>query len=136
MKNNKPILLIEDDLVDALTVKRAFKELNVKNKIIHKPDGEQALDLLTDKSSPLPCMILLDLNMPRMNGLEFIEQAKSDLTLRSIPIIVLTTSSEYRDKEKSFEHSVAGYLVKPLDYTIFVQMIKTLSAYWTVSEML
>lgn len=135
MRSNKPILLVEDDLVDVLTLKRAFKDLEVTNRLIHFEEGESALDYLKS-TELLPCLILLDLNMPRMNGLEFISNAKSDEQLKSIPIVVLTTSSEYNDKVKSFEFSVAGYLVKPLDYSKFVEMIRTLSNYWTTSELL
>ena len=135
MKNLKPILLVEDDYVDALTVTRALKELKVPNKLIHLQNGEEALDYLQDKQQKKPCIILLDLNMPRMNGLEFLKAAKEDENIRSIPIVILTTSTEHQDRHASFDLSVAGYMIKPVDYNEFVGMMETISNYWTNSEL-
>ncbi len=135
MKNLKPILLIEDDYVDALTVKRALKDINVKNELIHTENGEEALAYLSSPHHIKPCIILLDLNMPRMNGLEFLKIAKADESIRSIPVVILTTSTEHQDREASFERSVAGYMVKPVDYHEFVKLMKTISSYWTNSEL-
>ncbi|MEO1514919.1 MAG: response regulator [Bacteroidota bacterium] len=135
MKRLDPILLIEDDYVDALTVQRALKDIDVKNQVIHIENGEDAIQYLKNTGSLRPCIILLDLNMPRMNGLEFLEVAKTDEHLRSIPIVVLTTSTEHKDRHESFNHSVAGYMVKPIDYDEFVDMMRTISAYWTKSEL-
>jgi len=127
-------MLIEDDTVDAMTVERAFKELKVKNKLVHKTDGEDAMEFLGDQNNEKPCIILLDLNMPRMNGIEFLKIAKSDDNLKSIPIVVLTTSKSEQDKIESFRLSVAGYIAKAVDYKKFVEAIKMVDLYWTLSE--
>ena len=102
MKNNKPILLVEDDKVDAMTVKRAMKEVNVNNKLIIVENGEEALKFLQNEKNEKPCIILLDLNMPKMNGIEFLSIAKNDKQIKSIPVIVLTTSKADQDRLDSF----------------------------------
>ncbi len=135
MKSNKPILLVEDDQVDAMTVKRALHELNVTNELLRATNGEEALALLRNGHNTHPCIILLDLNMPKMNGLEFLTVIKKDETLRHIPVIVLTTSKEERDRLESFKHSVAGYMIKPVDYVQFVETIRMIKMYWTLSEL-
>ena len=135
MRNSKPVLLVEDDAIDAMTVQRAFRELRVINPLAHVRNGEEALDYLNDPASERPCVILLDLNMPKMNGTEFLEVAKADRSLRSIPVIILTTSNEERDVLASFKHSVAGYIVKPVDYKKFVEAVRTIDLYWTLSEL-
>ncbi|MEL6863660.1 MAG: response regulator [Bacteroidota bacterium] len=135
MRNQKPILLVEDDHVDAMTVKRAFRDIRVSNAIVHLENGEEALRYLRAENQPKPAIILLDLNMPRMNGIEFLDVVKNDLQLRSIPIVVLTTSTEYNDRTESFQYSVAGYMVKPVIYSEFVDMIQTISTYWSNSEL-
>ncbi len=135
MRQSKPILLVEDDLVDAMTAERALKELEIANKLIKTSNGEEALDYLRETDSEKPCLIFLDLNMPRMSGLEFLEIIKQDDDLKPIPVIVLTTSKEQSDKIASFKCSVAGYMAKPVDYDKFVEVIRTIDAYWTTSEM-
>jgi CheY-like chemotaxis protein len=135
MKKPKPILLVEDDNIDAMTVRRALKDLKVTNELIRVGDGEKALEYLRDKSTENPCLILLDLNMPKMNGIEFLKVAKADEDLKKIPVVVLTTSDEQRDIVESFELSVAGYMVKSADYSNFVEMIRVINLYWTLSEM-
>lgn len=131
---NSPILLVEDDQVDAMTVQRALKDLNVKNSLVHMEDGEKALAYLRDTSHSKPCIILLDLNMPIMNGVEFLQEAKSDDKLKGIPVVVLTTSGEQQDKVSSFNLSVAGYMTKPVDYQQFVEVIRSIDSYWSISE--
>jgi len=135
MNNNKPILLVEDDKVDAMTVKRALKEVNIKNKLITAENGEDALEYLKNEGNESPCIILLDLNMPKMNGIEFLKVAKQDSKLKSIPVVVLTTSKADQDRLDSFKHSVAGYMIKPVDYMQFVDTVKTIKMYWTLSEL-
>jgi CheY-like chemotaxis protein len=135
MRNFKPVLLVEDDSVDAMTVKRAFKDLKVTNTLIHRINGEEALEYLKNEINLKPCVILLDLNMPKMNGTEFLKVAKNDQNLRKIPVVVLTTSKEERDIVESFNLSVAGYIVKPVDYKNFVEAIRTIDLYWTLSEL-
>lgn len=135
MRSTKPVLLVEDDSIDAMTVRRAFKDLKLTNELAHSINGEEALKYLEDQSNERPCVILLDLNMPRMNGTEFLKVIKADEELKKIPVIVLTTSNEERDVVESFRLSVAGYIVKPVDYKKFVEAIRTIDMYWTLSEM-
>jgi CheY-like chemotaxis protein len=135
MRNGKPILLVEDDTIDAMTVKRAFKELKVTNLLAHTLNGEDALEYLRHEKNECPCVILLDLNMPKMNGVEFLKIAKNDPALKKIPVVVLTTSNEERDIVESFKLGVAGYIVKPVDYRKFVEAIRTIDLYWTLSEL-
>ncbi len=135
MRNLKPVLLVEDDRVDTMTTQRAFKELKIPNQLSTSGNGEEALEYLKDENTEKPCLLLLDLNMPRMNGIEFLEIIKQDDNLKKIPVIILTTSNEEKDKIESFSLSVAGYMVKPIDYQQFVEMIKTIDIYWTASEL-
>lgn len=135
MRNLKPILLVEDDRVDIMTTQRAFKELKIPNQLPTTGNGEEALEYLKDENTEKPCLVLLDLNMPRMNGIEFLEIIKQDDNLKKIPVIILTTSNEEKDKIESFRLSVAGYMVKPIDYQQFVEVIKTIDIYWTTSEL-
>ena len=135
MRNQKPVLLVEDDNVDAMTVKRAFKELKVLNPLVHTTNGEEALQYLRDESNEKPCVTLLDLNMPKMNGIEFLKVVKADDVLKKIPVVVLTTSQEESDIVESFKLSVAGYIIKPVDYEKFVEAIRAIELYWTLSEL-
>jgi CheY-like chemotaxis protein len=136
MKNiSRPVLLVEDDDVDAMTVRRALKDLNVTNPLAHTINGEEALAYLKNNENKKPCIILLDLNMPRMNGIEFLQVIKLDDKLKKIPIVVLTTSREERDKIESFRLGVAGYMLKGIDYKAFVEIVRTISLYWTLSEL-
>ena len=132
---NKPILLIEDDQVDTMTVKRDLKEIHVTNPLVHVENGEEALHYLRDPQREKPCIMLLDLNMPIMNGIEFLQVAKHDDQLKRIPVVVLTTSEEQQDKVNSFNLGVAGYMAKPVDYRQFVEVMRSIDAYWTISEM-
>jgi CheY-like chemotaxis protein len=135
MRGKKPILLVEDDAVDVMTVKRALKEIHITNRLEAVGNGEEALEYLRDEKNEKPCIILLDLNMPRMNGIEFLKIAKQDELLKMIPVVILTTSKEDRDKVESFKLSIAGYMIKPVDYQQFVEVIKTINIYWTLSEL-
>ena len=135
MRNSKPILLVEDDSVDTMTVKRALGELKVENTLVCAVDGEEALEYLGDRASKNPCVILLDLNMPRMNGFEFLRIIKADKVLKKIPVIVLTTSREKREVEEGFEFGVAGYMIKPVDYKKFVETIAVINQYWSLSHL-
>jgi CheY-like chemotaxis protein len=135
MRNTKPVLLVEDDAIDTMTVRRAFRDLKLSNPLAHATNGEEALDYLKNAENPKPCVILLDLNMPRMNGVEFMKAVKADSSLKKIPIVVLTTSRDDRDIVESYKLSAAGYIVKPVDYKKFVEAIKTIDVYWTISEL-
>ncbi len=135
MRSSKPILLVEDDNVDVMTVKRALKDLNIKKRLVNTANGEKALEYLKNNSNKKPCIILLDLNMPKMNGIEFLQIVKADDTLKKIPVIVLTTSSQEQDIVESFKFSVAGYIVKSVDYAEFTEAINTINLYWTLSKL-
>lgn len=130
----KPILLVEDDEMDFKTIQRALNELQVTNLLARAMHGEEALEWLRSPSHCLPCLILLDLNLPVMDGLELLQVIKADPELRRIPVVVLTTSRLESDKLASFDHSVAGYMVKPVEYPRFVEVVRTIDHYWTVSE--
>lgn len=128
----QPILLLEDDYVDVLTTRRALKELHVDNPLVVCENGEEGLAWLRDAADP-PCLVLLDLNMPIMNGIEFLEHVKGDERLRRIPMVVLTTSEEMEDKVRSFDLGIAGYMAKSVNYRQFVEIMRSIDAYWTDS---
>jgi len=129
-----PILLVEDDSVDVMTVKRALKEIHVANSVVNVENGEDALNYLRDANNEKPCVILLDLNMPIMNGIEFLRELKNDQLLKHIPVVALTTSEEPQDKISCFDLGVADYIAKPVDYRQFVEIMRTIKAYWTIHE--
>ena len=135
MRSLKPILLVEDDDVDVMTIKRVLKDLSIGNPLINMSNGEQALEYLRTKGNKKPCVILLDLNMPKMNGIEFLTIAKADKTLKKVPVVVLTTSGQQQDIVECFKLGVAGYMVKSVDYDKFVETIRTINLYWTLSEL-
>ena len=135
MRNSKPILLIEDDNVDVMTVERVFRDLKIANQLVSTSNGEQALEYLRTNGNKKPCVILLDLNMPKMNGTEFLKIVKTDEALKKIPVVVLTTSSQQQDVVESFKLGAAGYMVKSVDYEKFVETIRTINLYWTLSEL-
>lgn len=133
MNKLKKIMLIEDDEIDVMTVERALKELNVDNPLMVAGNGEEALQMLQDYSCK-PFIIILDLNMPRMNGLEFLKIVKSDENFKKIPTVVLTTSKEEQDVFESYNLGVAGYILKPVDYSKFVDALRTLNLYWNLCK--
>ena len=141
MNRDIPILLVEDDIVDVRTVQRAFREHNFANPLHVVSHGREALAFLRHEDgyaateTPRPGLILLDLNMPVMNGMEFLEEVKADAALKTIPIIVLTTSREESDRVDSYEFSVAGYVVKPVDFFEFVEAVKVIDLYWSLCEL-
>lgn len=135
MRRSKPVLLVEDDDVDAMTITKVVDDLEVAGPLTRVTNGEEALAYLSDQNNEKPCLILLDLNMPKMNGAEFLKVIKADNALKKIPTVVLTTSNEKRDIAASFDLCVAGYIVKPLDYQSLVQALRTITLYWTLSEL-
>ena len=137
MKNQpRGILLIDDDEVDVISVKRAMQKVNVTSHLQVAQNGVQALKLLRQQhQATRPSIIILDLNMPQMDGFQFLEELRADDELKSIPVIILTTSSAENDKIKAFQSHVAGYIVKPLSNTIFIEAINTFNTYWTLSKL-
>jgi len=135
MDCRRPILLVEDDKVDVMSVQRAFSELNIINRMEVAEDGIYALEYLRNPANERPCLILLDLNMPRMNGLEFLAELKQDQALKRIPVVVFTSSSEQQDVMDSYELCIAGYILKPVDYKQFVEVLRTVKLYWALCEL-
>lgn len=133
MLANKNILLLEDDIVDVMTIKRAIKQLNISNELVVKENGEEGLEYLKN-CSDLPGIIFLDINMPKMNGIEFLEHIKQNKEWAQVPVVVLTTSKDQQDKLATFGQGISGYMVKPVDYPQFKDMIATIKDYWNLSE--
>ncbi|MBN1392087.1 MAG: response regulator [Sedimentisphaerales bacterium] len=129
----KPVLLVEDDVVDVMSVTKAFQYLHIRNPLVHVQNGEEALAYLRNKDNPKPQIILLDLNMPKMNGVEFMKVAKADNHLKNVPVIVLTTSSDERDRVETFKLGVAGYIMKPLNHQDFIEMMDKIHQYWEMA---
>ena len=135
MRSSEPILLVEDDDVDVMTVQRAIKDLKITNQLVNTANGEEALEYLKTENNKKPCFILLDLNMPKMNGTEFLKIVKADEALKKIPVIVLTTSGAEQDLVESFRLGVAGYMVKSIDYKKFVETIMAIDLCLSSSEL-
>ena len=135
MRDSRPILLVEDDSVDAMAVQRVLNRLQVTNELVHKHNGKEALEYLRTEGDKKPCIILLDLNMPKMNGFEFLKVIRADDELKRIPVVVLTTSGYRTDIVESFELGAAGYMVKVAEYKKLVGMVNTIHMYWTLSEL-
>jgi CheY-like chemotaxis protein len=130
------ILLVEDDDVDVMNVRRAFQRAHVSNPLHVAGNGIEALEMLRGDGIPSERrLVLLDLNMPRMNGIEFLRAIRADADLRSLPVVVLTTSNDERDKVDAYNLNVAGYLLKPVTFTDFVDLMAALNKYWMLVEM-
>lgn len=128
-------MLIEDEFTDVILVKRALKDSEITNPLVHSINCKEALEYLKDDSNEKPWIILLDLNTPVMNGFEFLELVKADDTLKQIPVIALTGSSDPEDITKSFKLGVAGFVCKAVDYKKYLETIKIVHQYWTLSEL-
>jgi CheY-like chemotaxis protein len=138
MKKLLYILLVEDDEVDIINVKRAFTRNKIMNPLLLAKNGVEALELLrrkdTDGQVPRPGIILLDINMPKMGGIEFLKNLRADEDLKSICVFVMTTSAEQQDKIAAYELNVAGYILKPLSFESFVDATSVLRNYWALCE--
>jgi CheY-like chemotaxis protein len=133
------ILLVEDDLAHIEIIKRNFEASRLANRLISVEDGQEALDYLYRKGkykdtdqSPLPNLILLDLRLPKVDGLEVLKTIKADPALSSIPVVILTTSPAESDMVKAYKYNANSYLVKPVDFSKFNQLMNTFGYYWTV----
>ena len=129
------ILLIEDDAIEVMKMNRTIGKLNLNHGIEIANNGEEALTILTE-SSELPDIILLDLNMPKINGIEFLGILKSDSRLKHIPTVILTTSNNNRDLLECYKIGVSGYILKPLKYEEYVDKIEKLLSYWSINELI
>lgn len=132
-----PILLVEDDPDDIEITKRAFKENNIENPLVVVRDGAETLEYLKNtgryagrKNAPLPSLIFLDLNIPRIDGREVLKEIKQDPTLRFIPTVILTTSKFEEDIFKSYDNGANSYITKSLQFKDFSRMINIVSQYW------
>jgi len=130
------ILLVEDDEVDVMNVRRAFKKNNICNPLWVAGNGLDGLEMLRSGDMPRDRrLVLLDLNMPRMNGIEFLRELRADPDLRSVPVVVLTTSDDERDRVEAYNLNVAGYILKPVTLMNFVEAMATLNKYWSLVEL-
>lgn len=130
------ILLVEDDEVDVMNVRRAFERNKIANPIYVAENGLEGLRMLRDGTIPQGRrLVLLDLNMPKMNGIEFLREIRQDPELSPLSVVVLTTSNEERDKVDAYKLNVAGYLLKPVTFINFVELTSALNKYWTLVEM-
>lgn len=130
------ILLLEDDDIDVMNVRRAFEQAHVDNPLYVAANGVEGLAMLRDGSVPAGRrIVLLDLNMPRMNGIEFLQELRADPELRRTPVVVLTTSDDDRDKVEAYDLNVAGYLLKPVTFSRFVDTVAAVDRYWGIVEL-
>jgi len=131
MKNQIEILLIEDNADDAELTIRALKKRNLANNLLHINDGEEALDYLFDSAnSNYPKLILLDLKMPKVDGIEILKKIKSDKLRKVIPVVMLTSSKEERDIIESYNLGVNAYIVKPVQFDKFIEAVDQLGLFW------
>ena len=131
---NLKVLLIEDDTIEVMKMHRALSTFEEKHTIIEADNGEKALSIL-EKRDQLPDIILLDLNMPKINGIEFLTILKNNDSLNYIPTIILTTSNNQRDLLACYNLGIAGYVLKPLKYEEYVDKIYRLLSYWSINEL-
>lgn len=138
------ILLVDDDDLEVKATRRAFAKAQVDAPLFVARDGLEALALLRDqyappstpsprrqKDQPPPSLVLLDLNMPRMNGIAFLSALRKDPQLHSLPVVVMTTSSEEQGRKEAYRLGVAGYIIKPIEFPTFVDICKVVHAYWS-----
>lgn len=130
------ILLVEDDEVDVLNVRRAFQKNNIANPLFVASNGLDALEQLRGRKIPRERrIVLLDLNMPKMNGIEFLRELRQDPELKLTPVVVLTTSNDERDRIEAYNLNVAGYLLKPVTFSNFCEVMTALNKYWALVEL-
>ena len=133
------ILLVEDSPTDAKITQKALERGRVKNKLFHVSDGAEAIDFLfhqgayaDPEQAPRPDLILLDLHLPKMDGKEVLSEIKANADLRSIPVIMLTTSQREEDIAKTYELGVNSYITKPVEFEDFLKVVLAISEYWLV----
>ena len=134
------ILHVEDDAVDAMVMERALKKCDLNYKLSHAHNGIEALDMLRgtggkEQLTPPVKIVLLDLNMPKMNGIEFLKEVRNDATLKPVSVFVLTTSNDEKDRTDAHNLNVAGYIVKPLTLEDYTNIVGTLNEYWGITDL-
>lgn len=132
MRNAAEILLVEDNPNDAELTIRALKKNNLANNLIHVEDGQEALDYLFDEDNEMPRVILMDVKMPRVDGIEVLRKLKSDEKRKKIPIVMLTSSKEDKDIIEAYSFGVNAYIVKPVDFNQFVNAVTQLGFFWMI----
>lgn len=135
MTNNLKVLLIEDDEIEVMKFNRVLSTLGLNHKITKAYNGEEALEILKNKND-IPDIIILDLNMPKINGIEFLKILKNDKYLRYIPAIILTTSNNHREILDCYKTGIAGYVLKPLKYEDYVIRVENILKYWSTNELI
>jgi CheY-like chemotaxis protein len=133
------LLHIEDDSVDKMVVERVLKKMDIVSVVHHAENGEDAINKLKglngeEKLTPTPQVILLDINMPKMNGLEFLKELRSDAELKHISVYMVTTSNDESDVTGAYEYNVAGYILKPVDIAHFEGTFKLITDFWRLCE--
>lgn len=134
MKKNLKVLLIEDNLIEVMKMKRTISFLELEHTLSVANNGEEGLKIIEDKSK-LPDLILLDLNMPKLSGIEFLSILKNNDEIKHIPTVILTTSDNQKDLEECYKLGVSGYVLKPLKYNDYVEKIKIVLSYWSMNEL-
>lgn len=132
---NVTLLVIEDDDIDFMTIRRSFDKMRIANPLVRAIDGVEGLDMLKSGEIPSPLIVLLDLQMPRMNGLEFLGALREDDTIRDTIVFVLTTSADEKDILSSYQHNVAGYFVKDEVGKDFLDIVSLLNGYWRIAHL-
>jgi len=140
MSGALPILLVEDNEADAELALRAFRRRKLSNPVYVVGDGEEALDYIHRRGkfaedAPVPSVILLDLRIPKVDGLDVLRQLKEDAIYRNVPVVVLTTSAEDRDVRRSYELGAASYIVKPVEFEKFQEVVERIDLYWMVTNL-
>jgi CheY-like chemotaxis protein len=135
MAKTLKILFIEDDAIEVMKFNRVVSALGLTHQIIESNNGENALAFLEAKEN-LPDIILLDLNMPKLNGIEFLTILKNDSILKYIPVVILTTSSNSKDVKECYKIGIAGYILKPLKYEDYASKIQKILDYWSCNELI
>ena len=133
MNELAPILLVEDDRIDAMTVMRALKELGAANPVVHLDDGESALEYVKANKRRF-CVVLLDLNMPRMGGIEFLKAVRANGLLKDVDVLVFIGSDDDRDRLEKLSLGIAGYITKSVDYKKFAESVKIIEKYIAASQ--
>lgn len=130
------VLLVEDNEIDTIKVRRAFQQNHIENQLFVAANGLEALSKLRDNAIPAERrMVLLDLSLPRMNGIEFIRALRKDRRLATTPVVVLTGSTQDRDRIEAYRLNVAGYLLKPIAFESLCELVSALDKYWALVEM-
>lgn len=135
MMKSLNILLIEDDAIEVMKFNRVIKTLQFNHKVIEANNGEDALVILKEREI-IPDIVILDLNMPKINGIEFLEILKNDSVLRYIPTVILSTSNNHKDILECYKIGIAGYVIKPLKYEDYVERIRRMLEYWSMNELI